>query len=41
MGSAMQTSPPPDLPHGVGEEKTALRVICVSPPDLPHSVGEE
>ncbi len=41
MGRAMQASPPPNLPHAVGEEKTALRAICVSPPNLPHVVGEE
>ncbi len=36
----MQGSPPPNLPHAVGEERTALRAICVSPPNLPHVVGE-
>ncbi len=40
MGLAMPTSPPPNLPHDVGEERTALRVICVSPPNLPYAAGE-
>ncbi|WP_079416681.1 tetratricopeptide repeat protein [Thiomonas intermedia] len=38
---AGRNTPPPNLPHGVGEEKPALRDTKAAPPNLPHAVGEE
>lgn len=41
IATADQTTPPPNLPHSVGEERPALRDTKDAPPNLPYSVGEE